>query len=79
MRLAFINNGGPTGADVIAHRDGCADIARELRHPFSDHAGTGDYETKTEAWADYNADFIEDDGPEAAWDIDFKPCCKLPA
>lgn len=78
-QVTIINN--PDGS-VEAHKPGCRDIARKLRHPFADsfpmHGAT-----QRDIFLDYNSDFIAEAGDD--WDdadgyqIDFKPCCGLPA
>lgn len=66
-----------SNGDTEAHATGCRDIARKLKTPFFDGGAVIDAETTREVWLDYNSDYLAEGGSEAAWGIDFKPCCKL--
>lgn len=62
---------------VEVHSAACADVAKKLAtHRFED-AGTAEVDTTREAWVEYNIDFLDEGGAEAAWDIRFLPCCGL--
>lgn len=73
MNLTLINTDG----NVIVHDANCADIKKDLRSAFGqrDHYSF-EYASKFEAWLDYNADFLEEGS--GGWELEFKPCCKLP-
>lgn len=70
MDITIIN--GRYG-EVIAHRTGCRDIAKDALHCETFNETTT---SKREAFLDYNADFIgEADGDESnAYPIEWKPC-----
>lgn len=63
--------------NVEAHGTGCRDITRKTKEFGVEAFEAGDFETTREVWLDYNADFLAEAGPEAAYGIRFLPCCEL--
>lgn len=70
MKVTIINGLAPAEPEVAVHRAGCRDIAKYRRNDKY----TADYDSKSEAWNDYNADFLEEES--GAWPLTFLPCTK---
>jgi hypothetical protein len=67
------------GDEVKVHAAGCADLSKA---PTKRAAYNGiwtqefdDGTTERDVWVDYNQDFLEEGGAEAAWPLVFLPCC----
>ena len=70
MELTHIN----TRDGIEMHRTGCRDITKHaMLHPADEIVEMGDFDSKDEAWEEYNADFI-DEGPEACGDLTWMGC-----
>lgn len=71
MKITVTNK---ADGSVRAHCTGCRDIARETK--FGEETmNFGDYDTKDEVIADYNADFDKD--TDGWYDVDFAPCVTI--
>lgn len=75
VELAFAN-----GQDIKVHAAGCADLnkAATKREAYNGiytqtfPVGT----TERDVWIDFNEDFLAEGGADAAWPMEFLPCCK---
>lgn len=76
MKLSWLNGSGSNEPDVMVHARGCRDIKRSETRQGITTTGIQDveFDTKREAWLDYNEDFLEEGGPESAWPLTFYPC-----
>ncbi|QGJ92687.1 hypothetical protein QDA04_gp17 [Microbacterium phage Megan] len=69
-----------SGQDIKVHAAGCADLnkaatKREAHngiHTQTFPIGT----TERDVWIDFNEDFLNEGGADAAWPLEFLPCCK---
>lgn len=75
FKLAFAN-----GSDIKVHAAGCADLkkaptrraAHNGIHTQTFPAGT----TERDVWIDFNEDFLEEQGANGAYPLEFLPCCQ---
>lgn len=76
MKLSIINGSGTNEPDVMVHAAGCRDIARTQKRQgfFWSGEWVADFESKRDAWLEYNADFLAEGS--GAWDLSFYPCTK---
>lgn len=74
VKLAFAN-----GQDIKVHAAGCADLKKAATkrqahngiHTQTFPAGTDE----RDVWVDFNDDFLEEGGADAAYPLEFLPCC----
>lgn len=74
IKLAFAN-----GNDIKVHAAGCADLSKAPTksaayngiHTQTFDAGTDE----RDVWVDFNEDFLNEGGADAAWPLEFLPCC----
>lgn len=65
-----------TDGTVQGHKAGCADLSRGKLRRHANEVWNLEVETKHEAWAEYNADFLAE-GPESGqYEINWLPCTK---
>ncbi|QIG58119.1 hypothetical protein SEA_ZEPP_31 [Microbacterium phage Zepp] len=74
IKLAFAN-----GQDIKVHAADCADLKKAATkraahngiHTQTFPAGTDE----RDVWIDFNDDFLNEGGADAAWPLEFLPCC----
>lgn len=68
-----------TGADIKVHAADCADLKKAATKRAAYNGvhvqAFADGTTERDVWIDFNEDFLNEGGADAAWPLEFMPCC----
>lgn len=71
MKIVTINGTYVNDYAVAVHRADCKDVKKSIR---GRDWFESEVETKRDHWMDYNADFFNESGEDAAWPMHFHAC-----